>query len=66
MIVYLYNPFDEVIIRQVFEKIRNRNVYVIYNAPFHADCFDELGYQRIYEHKGFHANVHTMIFKRAG
>lgn len=56
-VIFLFNPFDEVIMSGVVENIiisqeeHPRNVYVIYMNPQHKELFTEAGFDIISEHK---------------
>lgn len=64
LIVYLYNPFGEVILRKVLHGVKNEDVFVIYNNPVHASVLHEFDYELIYEHAGPYPNSQTRIFRR--
>lgn len=64
LVVYLYNPFGEVILRKVLQRLKNADVFVIYNNPVHADVFPEFGYELVYEHAGLYPNSQTKIFRK--
>ncbi len=55
-LVYLYNPFEEVVMKRVLKNIHvcrqgnPRELYIIYVNPVHANCFDELAYFEKIEH----------------
>ncbi|MFZ6814675.1 methyltransferase domain-containing protein [Undibacterium sp. Rencai35W] len=61
VIVYLYNPFDEIILKQVMERLRDHPSIIIYNNPVHAQVVIDSGYKILYEHKGSHPNAETTI-----
>lgn len=65
LIVYLYNPFDEVILRAMLGRLRDTQAYIVYNNPVHEQVVLDAGYREVYRHKGFHPNMQTVIFKRA-
>jgi SAM-dependent methyltransferase len=56
-VIFLFNPFDEVLMSGVVENIltsidkKPRNLYVIYMNPQHKELFTEAGFKVIYEHK---------------
>jgi len=62
LIVYLYNPFDQIVLKQVVDKLPV-NTIIIYNNPVHTAVFAR-GYEAIYQHLGWHPNVQTTIFKK--
>jgi len=62
IIAYLYNPFDEVILAAVIERLSGIPSLIVYNNPVHAELFERYGYKMIYRKRGFHPNAHTAIF----
>jgi SAM-dependent methyltransferase len=56
-VIFLFNPFDDVIMSGVVENILTsidkhpRNIYVIYMNPQHKELFTDAGFKVIYEHK---------------
>lgn len=56
-VIFLFNPFDEVIMSGVVENIlisleqRPRDLYIIYMNPQQKELFLEAGFEIIYEHK---------------
>lgn len=60
-IVYMYNPFDDYIMRQVRQNIeRNTNrCIVIYNKPVHIDVFD--GWNTVERKSGWNVDWETAI-----
>lgn len=56
-VIFLFNPFDEVIMSGVVENIlmsgeeHPRDIYIIYMNPQHKELFTEAGFTIIYEHK---------------
>jgi SAM-dependent methyltransferase len=47
LVVYLFNPFTEEVMRKVVENLRGRGsseLYIIYNNPRHASLFDASGF----------------------
>ena len=62
-IIYLYNPFDEVILKELMEKILGCEAIIIYNNPVHSSFFMDNGYKLLFEHQGFHGNLNTLCFQ---
>jgi SAM-dependent methyltransferase len=62
LIVYLYNPFDAIILEAVLRKIERSANIVVYNYPVHEDVLARNGYRKITSRIGFHPNAHTVIF----
>lgn len=63
LIVYLYNPFNETILKSVISALSNYNTFIIYNNPVHSKTIEHNGFHIIFEHHGFHQNCQTKIFK---
>ena len=61
LIVYLYNPFDESIMRLVLMNLPIGTI-VIYNYPINFYLFVNSEYQILYKHNGFHCNSQTNIY----
>ena len=53
-VFYLYNPFDEVILKKVIANMVSHPSYVIYNNPQHLDLFVDSGFSVIKEQKSWH------------
>ena len=64
LIVYLYNPFDAVVLQGVVDALGDSDVLVIYNNPVHADVLLASGYQVLKDKPGFHPQAHTTVFER--
>ena len=64
IILYMYNPFDEVIIRRMLDKNRECDVYVVYNYPVYAQELELLGFRQVSEKRGWHPNAQTRIYHR--
>ncbi len=58
--IFLFNPFDEIIIKKVVENIqhslekRKRAITVIYVNPMHKELFTEIGFKQTYHIKKLH------------
>lgn len=65
LIVYLFNPFDEAILRKVLSKITNKEIYIIYNNPVHSNVIHNAGYHLIYDHNGGCPGLQTNIFSKS-
>ncbi len=65
LIVYLYNPFDDVVLRRVVAALGAcEAVVVIYNNPVHAQVLVAGGYRMVKDKPGFHPQAHTTVFER--
>lgn len=71
-VVFMYNPFDETVVRGVAKMLAKYagKVIVCYNKPLHADCFDQkFGWKLAHEQGNRSTNLaeqdrHLMIFTR--
>ena len=61
-IIYLYNPFDEVILQNVLLNLRRSGTFIIYNPVF-DELFRELGFKRIKDEVGWHPNSAYSIYE---
>lgn len=61
-IIFMYNPFDEIILDQVLDKLVSVKSYIIYNNPVHAATIESHGFEKIYERNGKHMNEVTYIY----
>ena len=62
LIIYLYNPFDAVILAKTLDKLLELPVLVIYNIPSHRTTLIHYGYQLLYVKQGHNQNEDTQIF----
>ena len=62
IILYMYNPFDDVMLRTFMKKLERMKVLLIYNNPIYENVLREHGFTIVHERKGFHPNQHTVIF----
>jgi len=60
----LYNPFDDYILGKMLDKFSNFEHLIVYNNPVHSEFLKKNGYEIIFEHNGFHGNLHTIGFKK--
>jgi SAM-dependent methyltransferase len=55
--IFLFNPFDETLMKTLVEKIlfsrqkNNRNIFVLYASPKHPEPFLEAGFQQVFHIK---------------
>ena len=61
-ILYLYNPFDDFILGKMLEKFEKYETLIVYNNPVYSDFLLGNGYSILFEHNGFHGNLHTIGF----
>jgi len=62
LIIFLYNPFDAVLLGNVLDRLKELSVLVIYNIPSHRTTLLNYGYQLLYEKKGHNQNEDTQMF----
>lgn len=62
-VFYLYNPFDDTILRQFILNISNKPCYVIYNNPIHGGTLLESGFRIVTEVTGWHPNATYTIYQ---
>ena len=62
LIIYLYNPFDAVILEIMLYRLRDIPCIIIYNNPVHAQTLENHSWIVLAQHNGFHPNLHTIIY----
>ena len=63
LFLYMYNPFDSVIVGKVLDKLKNRKVFIIYNNPVHDQIIVSKGFEKIYEDEKWHPNATFSIYR---
>ena len=63
ILLYLYNPFDEIILRKLLDKFKNKQLVIIYNNPVHEYVMNEFNLEKIYSEQGWHQNSSFNIYK---
>ena len=48
----------------MLDKFSNFEHLIVYNNPVHSEFLKKNGYEIIFEHNGFHGNLHTIGFKK--
>lgn len=66
LILYLYNPFGEDILRDVLESCKENEVYLIYSDPANQKLVEDMGFNLLYSKKGNYPNTTISIFLRKG
>lgn len=66
IIIYLYNPFGENILKDILESSRDKDVFLIYTDPEFQDLVFYNGFNQIFSKKGHYPNRTTSIFYRKG
>lgn len=56
-LIYLYNPFDAVILSQVARNLSGVQCVVIYNNPVHLDTLTEAGFKLFHTCDAWHPNA---------
>lgn len=62
LIVYLYNPFDAVILSRVLKKLRDIPTLIVYNIPTHSEEMARSGFWLLESRRGDNQNQNTMLF----
>lgn len=63
LLIYLYNPFDELIMKEFLINFKLKKIILIYNNPVHSSLFKEFGYTCIHSEKKWHPNANFNIYK---
>ena len=63
LLIYLYNPFDELIMKEFLIKFRSKKIILIYNNPVHSNLFEDFGYVCVHSEKKWHPNANFNIYK---
>lgn len=63
LIIYLFNPFDAVMLHQTLEKIGKVPTLAIYNIPVYGETFREHGYKVSDTKQGKNQNQTTTMFQ---
>lgn len=66
VVIYLYNPFDAVIMQGLLNQLEQKNCAIIYNNPVHEDVLLENGFRALVQKEGWHANASYSILFRSG
>ena len=64
IIIYLYNPFGENILKDILESSREKEIFLIYTDPEFSDLVINNGFKQIFSKKGHYPNRTTSIFYR--
>lgn len=64
LILYLYNPFGEKILKDVLESCSDYEIYIIYTDPVHQKLVQDMGFKILFAKKGQYSNTTTSIFFR--
>lgn len=59
---YLYNPFNEKVLRKFLKNLKNKKVIIIYNNPVHKKIFINSGFREYFNKEGWHQNIKYKIF----
>jgi hypothetical protein len=66
LILYLYNPFGEPILRRMLSRLPGLQVFIVYNNPVHARVIEAAGFRVCFEGQGYHPNARTSVFSNVG
>jgi SAM-dependent methyltransferase len=61
LIIYMYNPFNSLILTQVLNQLKSKNVLFIYCNPVELDTFIKFGYRVLHSTDSWHANLNFKI-----
>ena len=61
VLIFMYNPFDAVILDRVLSQIVDKQVISIYVNPVHQAVFQAKGYSLLYEKRDWHANLNFSL-----
>lgn len=56
-ISYLYNPFDEIVLKKLLTTLKKRAKFVIYINPIHRQLFIDTGFRTHIRRNSWHANL---------
>ncbi len=62
LIIYMFNPFGEPVIRKMLEQLTDKKVMIIYVNPLHPEPLLEYGYEEIYDQGGWHPILQIKVF----
>ena len=66
LLLYLYNPFDSLILKKFLSRLNDKNIVLIYNNPVHSYVLDEMGYEKVYTKDSWHSSGRFIIYKSRG
>ena len=62
LILYMFHPFDGVVLRELLNSLTELKTVIIYNNPVHEDVITDFGYRTIYQKTGWNLCMWTSIF----
>lgn len=63
LLLYLYNPFDELILKKFLTRLKKKTIVLIYNNPVHSEVIDNMGYEKVYIKESWHPAGSYIIYK---
>lgn len=65
IVIYMYNPFNKIILQILLSKIKDKNICIIYNNPIYNGILISDGFKLAYEQKGWHPNYNFSLFTKS-
>jgi SAM-dependent methyltransferase len=65
LILYLYNPFDEVMLENLIQRIHVVDCFIIYVNPIHNEIIKKNNFTIVHESLGFYPSQNVLIFRRS-
>jgi hypothetical protein len=62
VIIYLFNPFNSIMLQRLLGSIQTFKSVLIYNNPEHSGIIENAGYKTISRHDGFHPCCQTIVY----
>lgn len=64
LILYLYNPFDEVILENLMQCVSAIDCLIVYVNPVHEKIIRKYNFNTIYKSSGFYPSQNVIIFQK--
>ena len=64
LIVYLFNPFDEVVLGRLLDALESKNTIIIYNNPNHDPFIAARGWREFHRRTGVGGFNRTVMYER--
>lgn len=65
LLIYMYNPFDEGLIKKIFANFSSQHVWIIYVNPVHLDTFVEIGFKVVVYLDAWHPNAQFAVLSNS-
>jgi len=63
VVFYLYNPFNEILLKNFLNSLNHELIYIIYVYPVHNNILLNKNYRIIYKNFGYHPNETFYIYR---